>query len=387
MDPIIYLDNSATTKVFPAVVEIMGKYMTELYANPSAAYRVAIEIVRDIKNSRALIAKTIKAFPEELYYTSGGTESNNMAILGVIKSNHGRKKHVITTKIEHPSVLEVYKTLEKDGFDVTYLNVDSKGLININDVKNALRSDTVLVSIMHVNNEIGTIQDIENISHIIKQQNPQIIFHSDGVQAFGKIPISMNRNHIDLYTASAHKIHGPKGIGILYVRNGTPLQTITYGGGQEKGIRSGTENVPGIMGLAQALQILGENDNTAIKQISTLKRILSDGLTKKINEAYVNGPEVLQSAPHILNISFRGVRGEVLVHVLESKGILVSTGAACSSKKKIISHVLTAIGIPENLASSSIRFSLGTFTTQEEIYITIEETCKAVQQLRKYRRD
>lgn len=387
MDPIIYLDNSATTKVFPAVVEIMGKYMTELYANPSAAYRVAIEIVRDIKNSRALIAKTIKAFPEELYYTSGGTESNNMAILGVIKSNHGRKKHVITTKIEHPSVLEVYKTLEKDGFDVTYLNVDSKGLININDVKNALRSDTVLVSIMHVNNEIGTIQDIENISHIIKQQNPQIIFHSDGVQAFGKIPISMNRNHIDLYTASAHKIHGPKGIGILYVRNGTPLQTITYGGGQEKGIRSGTENVPGIMGLAQALQILGENDNTAIKQISTLKRILSDGLTKKINEAYVNGPEVLQSAPHILNISFRGVRGEVLVHVLESKGILVSTGAACSSKKKIISHVLTAIGIPENLASSSIRFSLGTFTTQEEIHITIEETCKAVQQLRKYRRD
>jgi len=245
----------------------------------------------------------------------------------------------------------------------------------------------VLISIMHVNNEIGTIQDIENISHIIKQQNPQIIFHSDGVQAFGKIPISMNRNHIDLYTASAHKIHGPKGIGILYVRNGTPLQTITYGGGQEKGIRSGTENVPGIMGLAQALQILGENDNTAIKQISTLKRILSDGLTKKINEAYVNGPEVLQSAPHILNISFRGVRGEVLVHVLESKGILVSTGAACSSKKKIISHVLTAIGIPENLASSSIRFSLGTFTTQEEIHITIEETCKAVQQLRKYRRD
>lgn len=387
MDPIIYLDNSATTKAFPAVVEIMGKYMTELYANPSAAYRVAMEIERDIKNSRVLIAKTIKAFPEELYFTSGGTESNNMAILGVIKSNHGRKKHVITTKIEHPSVLEVYKMLEKDGFDVTYLNVDSKGLVNINDVKNALRSDTVLVSIMHINNEIGTIQDIENISHIIKQQNSQIIFHSDGVQAFGKIPVSMNRNHIDLYTASAHKIHGPKGMGILYVRNGTPLQTITYGGGQEKGIRSGTENVPGIMGLAQALQLLGENDHTAIKQIPTLKKILLDGLTKKINEAYVNGPEVLQSAPHILNISFRGVRGEVLVHALESKGILVSTGAACSSKKKTISHVLTAIGIPENLASSSIRFSLGTFTTKEEIHIAIEETCKAVQQLRKYRRD
>lgn len=387
MDPIIYLDNSATTKVFPEVVEVMKKYMTDFYANPSASYRAAIDIENEIKNCRSIISKNVKSLPEEIYFTSGGTESNNMAILGVVKSNRGRKRHLITTKIEHPSVLEVYKMLEKDGFDVTYLNADSRGNINIDDIKNAIRLDTLLVSIMHVNNEIGAIQDIDNISNIINQQNPQTIFHSDGVQAFGKMPIFMNHNHIDLYTASAHKIHGPKGIGMLYVRKGTPFETMVYGGGQEKGIRSGTENVPGIIGLAYALQVIRENDFRAVKKISILKKELCEGLTEKITEAYVNGPEVYQSAPHILNISFRGIRGEVLVHSLESKGILVSTGAACSSKKKIISHVLTAIGLSDNLASSSIRFSLGAFTTREEINATIEETCKAVMQLRKYRRD
>jgi len=330
----IYLDNSATTKPFPEVVQTMVRILTEEYGNPSSLYQFGIQAEKQVKHAREQIARMLRTSQEEIYFTSGGTESNNMAIMGIIQADRGRKRKLITSAIEHPSVMEVFLSLEQQGYDVVYLEVDREGYISLEQLESEVNNETLLVSIMHVNNEIGSIQNIKEIGNIIKKKNHSTYFHVDGVQAFGKVPVSVKDSNIDLYSISAHKIHGPKGVGALYVKKGTRLQSLFLGGGQEKGYRSGTENVPGISGLGKAVEIYYEHQQEYIEHLIALKRDLAERITENIEQTAINGPSVEDGAPHILNISFAGIRGEVLLHALEQKGVLVSTGSACSSRKK-----------------------------------------------------
>ncbi|GLI50441.1 cysteine desulfurase [Tepidanaerobacter syntrophicus] len=379
----VYLDNSSTTRVSDNAAKSAFEAMTLYYGNPSSMHRKGIEAEKIIKEAREKIASFLGRTANEIYFTSGGTESNNWAIRGAALSLKRRGNHIITTNIEHPSVLEVFKVLERQGYKVTYLNTDEDGFIDINDLKKALTEDTVLVSIMYVNNEIGSIQPISEAAEAIKSYNKNILFHVDAVQAFGKIDLVPALAGIDLLSVSGHKIHAPKGIGVLFVRDNANIEPLIYGGGQEKGLRSGTENVPGIAGLSCAAWEIAQNMKEWKIKMESLKKRLKDGILEKIPDVVLNTPEI-NSAPHILNASFIGTRGEILLHALEGKGIFVSTGSACSSHKGGASHVLKAVGKSLEEQDSAIRFSLSHFISEDDIDYVIETLTEEVCEIRKF---
>ena len=375
----IYLDNSATTKPYKEVVDKMVLALTTQYGNPSSIYKKGIEVEREIKEIRRNIARSLGAKETEIYFTSGGTECNNTIIRSVANLNKKTKNHIISTVIEHPSVLNTLKDLEADGFEVTYLPVGKDGKISLEDLKNAIKKETILVSVMHVNNEIGTIQPIEEIGKYLKSLDEKIYFHVDGVQSYAKIKFRPSRYNIDFMSVSGHKLHGPKGIGFMYVKENNRIKPLLTGGGQEIGIRSGTENVPGIYGIGEAVRILNQDLEGTIDKIKGLRDLLKEEILANIDNVKINSPE--DGVCHVLNVSFRGVRGEVLLHYLEQKEIYVSTGSACSSKKKG-SHVLNAIGLTPDEIEGAIRFSLSDLNTKEEIMKTVEVLKESVSDLR-----
>ena len=375
----IYLDNSATTKPYKEVVDKMVLALTTQYGNPSSIYKKGIEVEREIKEIRRNIARSLGAKETEIYFTSGGTECNNTIIRSVANLNKKTKNHIISTVIEHPSVLNTLKDLEADGFEVTYLPVGKDGKISLEDLKNAIKKETILVSVMHVNNEIGTIQPIEEIGKYLKSLDEKVYFHVDGVQSYAKIKFRPSRYNIDFMSVSGHKLHGPKGIGFMYVKENNRIKPLLTGGGQEIGIRSGTENVPGIYGIGEAVRILNQDLEGTIDKIKGLRDLLKEEILANIDNVKINSPE--DGVCHVLNVSFRGVRGEVLLHYLEQKEIYVSTGSACSSKKKG-SHVLNAIGLTPDEIEGAIRFSLSDLNTKEEIMKTVEVLKESVSDLR-----
>ncbi len=386
----VYLDNSATTRVFPEVAELMTKVMCEDYGNPSSLHNKGMQAENYIREAKQTLAGLLKVNEKELYFTSGGTESDNMALIGAAYANMRRGKHLITTKIEHPAILRTMEYLEEQGFSVTYLDVDAYGRISLEDLKNAITPETILVSIMHTNNEIGSLQPIAEAGALIKKIDPAILFHVDAVQGFGKAKILPKRMNIDMMSVSGHKIHGPKGVGILYVGEKVKLRPIVFGGGQQMNLRSGTENVPGIAGIAKAASLMYKDFDEDIARLRACKARFIEGI-RKIDNVRINGiePEDLTgegSAPHIVSVSFKGVRSEVLLHSLEEKGIYVSAGSACSARKPSPSATLKAIGVPKDLLESTIRFSFSVFTTIEEIDYTLQAIYDKIPLLRKYAR-
>ena len=375
----IYLDNSATTKPYQEVVDKMVLALTTQYGNPSSIHKKGIEVEREIKEIRRNIARSLGAKENEIYFTSGGTECNNTIIRSVARLNKKTKNHIISTVIEHPSVLDTLKDLESEGFEVTYLPVDKDGKISIEDLKNAIKKETILVSIMHVNNEIGTIQPIEEIGKYLKSLDEKIYLHVDAVQSYAKIKFRPSRYNIDFMSVSGHKLHGPKGIGFMYVKENNRIKPLLTGGGQEIGIRSGTENVPGIYGIGEAVKVINKDLEGTIDKIRELRDLLKEEILANIDDVKINTPE--DGVCHVLNVSFRGVRGEVLLHYLEQKEIYVSTGSACSSKKNG-SHVLNAIGLTPEEIEGAIRFSLSDLNTKEEILETIKVLKESVSDLR-----
>lgn len=376
-----YLDNAATTFVFPEVKDLMGKVMEEDFGNPSSLHKKGVEAEQYIKEAKETIAKFLKVEPKEIVFTSGGTESNNMALIGSAYANQRRGKHIITTRIEHASVYEPLMHLEKEGFQITYLPVDERGVVKLDALKEALTDETILVSIMYVNNEIGSIQPIEEIGKIIKSYREDIVFHVDAIQAYGKLKIYPKRAKVDLLSVSGHKIHGPKGSGFLYIKDKTKIQPILFGGGQQKGMRSGTENVPAIAGLSLASKFMYENYEEKIEKLNRLKERFIKGVSEIENVKNNSG-----EAPNIISISFPGVRSEVLLHALEEKGVYVSSGSACSSNHPAISGTLKAIGLDKNHWESTLRFSLSIFTTEEEVDFAIQCLKELVPVLRRFTR-
>ena len=381
----VYLDNSATTRCFPEVAELMKQIMCEDYGNPSSLHRKGVQAENHLRTAKETIAKILKVNEKELLFTSGGTESDNLALIGAAHANCRRGKHLITTSIEHPAILQTMKYLEEEGYRVTYLPVDQKGCIRLEDLQRAITGETILVSIMYTNNEVGSQQPIAQAGALIKKMNPQILFHVDAVQGFGKARIYPKKMNIDMLSVSGHKIHGPKGVGFLYVDSHVKLKPIVFGGGQQGGMRSGTENVPGIAGIAKAAQIMYANYDQDMEKLYNLKKCFIEGV-KKIDQVIVNGPDCMDGAPHIVSVSFSGVRSEVLLHSLEDKGIYVSAGSACSAHKPQPSATLMAMGVPKDLLSSTIRFSFSVFTTMEEINYTLETLYDIIPMLRKYTR-
>ena len=381
----VYLDNSATTRAYGCVGELVKKVMCEDYGNPSSMHHKGIEAEQYLRYAKETLAKLLKVNEKEILFTSGGTESDNIALIGAAMANHRRGRHLVTTRMEHPAILQTMVYLENQGFEVTYLPVDREGRISLKDLERSIRKDTILVSIMHVNNEIGSVQPIAEAGELIKQCNPQTLFHVDAVQGFGKFRIYPARMHVDLLSVSAHKIHGPKGAGFLYMKEGAKISPILYGGGQQKGMRSGTENVPGIAGLAKAAELVYANLEQDVDRMYELRNLLIEGVGH-IEDVKVNGCPGRQGAPHIVSLSVRGVRSEVLLHALEEKEIYVSAGSACSSNKPQISDTLKAIGVEKDLLGSTIRFSLSVFTTEEEIRYTIQALYEMIPMLRKYTR-
>lgn len=381
----VYLDNSATTRVFPEVAQLMTKIMCDDYGNPSSMHMKGVQGEQYVRYAKEVFAKLLKVQDKEIFFTSGGTESDNLAILGCAGANVRAGKHLITTKIEHPAVLETFAYLEKQGFDVTYLGVDKNGIVRVEDVQKALRPDTILVSIMHTNNEVGSLQPIEEIGALIKRYNPKILFHVDAVQGFGKFRIFPKKMNIDLLSISSHKIHGPKGVGVLYVGEKVKIHPIAFGGGQQKGLRSGTENVPGIAGMAKAAEMVYAHLEEDVNRIYQLKEYFVNGV-QKIENVQVNGLTGKNSAPHVVSVSVRGVRSEVLLHALEDRGIYVSAGSACASNHPKISETLKAMGVEKILLDSTIRFSFSTLTTKEEIDYTLQTMYDMIPMLRKYSR-
>lgn len=386
-----YLDNSATTRCFDDVRELQSTVMDKAFGNPSSMHQAGIDAEKYVKHAKEIFAANLKVQEKELIFTSGGTESDNLALIGCAMANKRAGMHLITTKIEHPAVLEPMKYLEKQGFRVTYLGVDESGRVRLDDLERALAEDTILVSIMHVNNEIGALQQVEEIGYLIKKRNPNILFHVDAVQSYGKFLIHPKRMKIDLLSISGHKIHGPKGVGLLYVNEAVKIQPILFGGGQQKGLRSGTENVPGIAGLGRAAEEIYTDFSKKIDRLYELKEyFIAELLT--MEGVTVNGlpPEglaaVRRTAPHVVSASIEGIRAEVLLHSLEEKGIYVSSGSACASNKPAVSETLKAIGLKKELLDSTLRFSFSVETTKEELTYTLDELKNLLPMLRKYTR-
>lgn len=376
-----YFDNAATTAVYPEVRELMVKLMEEDFGNPSSLHMKGVDAEKYIKEATSRIAKELKCQEKEIVFTSGGTESNNLAIIGTALAHRRAGKHIITTGIEHASVSATMEFLAKEGFEITYIGVDEKGVILFDELKNALRKDTILVSVMYVNNEIGTIEPIEEMSKLVKAYNEDIIVHVDAVQAFGKLKFSPKKLGVDLLSISGHKIHGPKGSGALYIKDKLLIRPIIYGGGQQKAMRSGTENVPAIAGMGLAAMLMYTDHDNKMKHVESLKQSFIDRITM-LDEVYSNS----QTAPHIASISFVGVRSEVMLHALEDKGIYVSAGSACSSNKPHVSSVLTSIKLPNERLESTLRFSFSEENTMEQVDYAVEEIKKLLPMLRKYTR-
>ena len=387
----IYLDNSATTKAFPEVIDLIAKVMGEDYGNPSSMHHMGVVAEDRLKESTKILSSILGCTEKNIFYTSGGTESDNIAILGAAKALERRGKHIITTKIEHPAVLNTMKHLEDEGFEVTYLGTDGSGRISLEELEAALTPGTILVSIMHTNNEIGSVQPIAEAGKLIKEKCPECLFHVDAVQGFGKARINPGRMKIDLLSASSHKIHGPKGCGLLYIGDGVRIVSPVYVGGQQKGIRSGTENVPGISGMALAAKMLYEKLDEDTASLYELKRYFIENALKidgvSINGLTAEGPEGAEgTAPHIISVSVKDVRAEVLLHSLEDKGIYVSAGSACSTHKRTPSATLTSIGLDKGLLESTIRISMSVLTTREDIDATLGALAEIVPMLRRFTR-
>ncbi len=381
----VYLDNSATTRSFDEVAALMTRIMCEDYGNPSSLHRKGVEAEKYIRYAKDVIAENLKVNQKEIFFTSGGTESDNLALMGCAYANCRSGRHLITTQIEHPAVLQTMKHLEEEGFRVTYLPVDERGCIRLEDLQRAITGETILVSIMHTNNEVGSVQPIAQAGALIKGTNPRILFHVDAVQGYGKCKIYPKRMKIDLLSVSGHKIHGPKGVGFLYVDERVKIKPIVFGGGQQNGIRSGTLNVPAIAGLAKAVEIIYSDLDREVENMYRLKRAFVSGV-RKIDNVIVNGHPDETGAPHIVSVSFEGVRSEVILHALEDKGVYVSAGSACSARKPQPSATLRAMGIHTQLLGSTIRFSFSVFTTMEEINYTLQMLYDIIPMLRKYTR-
>lgn len=380
-----YLDNSATTRCSDAATKMMVDLLTEDYGNPSSLHMKGVVAENFVNGAKKKIAKTLKAQEKEIVFTSGGTESNNLAIIGSAMANKRAGMHVITTAIEHASVSNPMAYLEEQGFEVTYLSVDADGIISLEELEHAIRPDTILVSLMQINNEIGAIEPIEEAGRIIKAVNPATLFHVDAIQSYGKLRIVPKKMNIDLLSVSGHKIHGPKGTGFLYIKDKTKIKPILFGGGQQKGMRSGTENVPGIAGLGVAAEEIYTDFDEKIDHLYELKEHFVQEVTK-LDGVTVNGRTGRDSAPHVVSVSIQGVRAEVILHTLEDRGIYVSAGSACSSNKPAISHTLKSIGIKNDLLDSTVRFSFSIHTTMEEIDYALETMRDVIPMLQKYTR-
>ncbi len=380
-----YFDNSASTKVLDSVRDIVVKTMTEDYGNAAAKHRKGVEAERYIKEARSVIAGTLKAAEKEILFTSGGSESNNMALIGAALANQRAGKHIISTAVEHPSVYNPLTYLEELGFEITFLPVDRDGHISLAELEASIRPDTILVSVMYVNNEVGAVEPVEEISRIIKAKNPGTLFHVDAIQAYGKYNIRPKKQGIDLLSVSGHKIHAPKGVGFLYIRTGVKIKPLIYGGGQQNGMRSGTENVPGVAGLGVAAKEAYTDHEEKIRRMIWLKDYMTDRLGE-LDGTVVNSKKGTDSAPQIVSVSFEGVRSEVLLHALEDKGIYVSSGSACSSHHPGISGTLKGIGLPQKLLDATLRISFGAFSTKEEVDYCIETLKELLPVLRRYQR-
>lgn len=380
-----YLDNSATTRCSKRATDLMVKLLTEDYGNPSSLHMKGVEAEKYIKEAKTKIAKTLKIDEKELVFTSGGTESNNMALIGAALANKRAGNHIITTSIEHASVSATTAYLEELGFQVTYLKVDKDGLISLEELKEAVTEDTILVSLMMVNNEIGAVEPIEEAAKVIKAKNPNTLLHVDAIQAYGKYRIYPKKMGIDLLSVSGHKIHAPKGTGFLFIRDKVKVKPLIYGGGQQKGMRSGTENVPGVAALAEASVEMYENFDEKIEYLYALKERFIKGVSE-IDGVTVNGRTGRDSAPQIVSVSIEGVRSEVMLHTLEDREIYVSAGSACSSNKPAVSATLTAIGLKKNLLDSTIRFSFCVNTTEDEIDYAVGVMKEVIPMLQKYTR-
>lgn len=382
----VYLDNSATTKCYDSVRELVGKVMCEDYGNPSSMHKKGMEAEKYVKESKETFARLLKVQEKEIFFTSGGTESDNLALIGCARANKRAGKHLITSSIEHPAILNTMRYLEQEeGFHVTYLPVDKNGKIQLTALKDALCNETILVSIMHVNNEVGSVQPIEEAVQIVKNYNRNILFHVDAVQGFGKYRIYPKRMGIDLLSISGHKIHGPKGTGVLYISEKVKIKPIVFGGEQQKNVRSGTENVPGIAGIGLAAKEIYADFDAKISHMRALKQRFVEGI-QQIERTKIHGLTDEQSAPHIVSVGFAGIRSEVLLHTLEDKGIYVSAGSACASNHPAISGVLRSIGTGSEYLDATLRFSFSEFTTFEEIDYTLQTLYNCVPMLRKYTR-
>lgn len=384
-----YLDNSATTRCSDRACQLMVDLLTKDYGNPSSLHMKGIEAERFVETAKKKIAKTLRVSEKEIIFTSGGTESNNLAIIGAAMANRRAGNHIITTSIEHASVENPMEFLKEQGFDITYLSVDENGIISLEELEEAVTEQTILVSMMQVNNEIGAIEPVAEAAELIKKKNPDTLIHVDAIQSYGKMYIYPKKLGIDMLSVSGHKIHGPKGSGFLWVKEKTKLKPLILGGGQQKGMRSGTENVPAIAGLGEAAEEIYENLDEKRAHLYGLKQRFIDGI-EKLEGTHVNGKTGEDSAPHIVSVSFEGIRSEVLLHSLEDRGVYVSSGSACSSNnhagKQKGSKTLRNIHLKENLLDSTLRFSFSVHTTEEEIDYALEVLGELLPVLKKYTR-
>ena len=382
----VYLDNAASTRVSKPVIELMNKAMDEDYANPSAKHLKGMEAEKYLKEAAAKIAKTMKVSEKELVFTSGGTESNNMALIGAAMARQRYGKHIISTAIEHSAVHQVLVHLADLGFEYSILKVDEKGQISLEELKSLLRADTILVSVMYVNNEIGAVQDIKAIADIVHGYNKDIYIHTDAIQAYGKFKIFPKKEGIDLLSVSAHKLHGPKGSGFLYIDERVNIKPIIYGGGQQRGLRSGTLNIPGIAGLGEAAKEAYEDFDKEVEYICGLRDYLIDEITKLNDEGIkLNSDKGLKFAPHVLSISISGVRAEVLLHSMEERGIYIASGSACSSNHPGLSGTLKGIGLKEEFLSSTVRVSFSKYNNKKELDFFLANLKELIPQLRRYK--
>lgn len=380
-----YFDNSATTRVLDSVKDIVVKTMTEDYANAAAKHIKGMEAEAYIRQARAEIAKTLKVQEKEILFTSGGSESNNMALIGTAMANQRAGKHIISSNVEHASIYNTLGYLEEQGFEITYLPVDEKGHISLEELEEAVRPDTILVSVMYVNNEVGSVEPVEEISRVIKKKNPKAVFHVDAIQAYGKYVIRPKRQGIDLLSVSGHKFHGPKGVGFLYIDEKVKIKPLIYGGGQQRGMRSGTENVPGVAGLGVAAREMYTNHEEKLDYLYGLKEHMMTRLGE-LEGVHINSEPGRASAPQVVSVSFEKIRSEVLLHALEERGIYVSSGSACSSNHPGVSGTLKGIGVKKELLDGTLRFSFGLFNTKEEIDYSIGVLQELLPVLRRYQR-
>jgi cysteine desulfurase len=377
----IYLDNSATTRPYPEVVGLAARVMSDIYGNPSSMHDLGLAAGQVLAEARRQVASVLNVNDKEIIFTSGGTEANSMAVIGAARRNRNRGDHLITTVVEHSSVLNCFRCLEQEGFRVDYLAVDSRGVIDPEALRALVNEKTTLVSIMHANNETGSLQPLAEAGRIIKELNRSAIFHIDAVQSFARLPLKTKEWQADLITCSSHKIHGPRGVGCLWVNRGVQLEPLLYGGGQEKGLRPGTENTPAIAGFGLAAEMTAQGQDSKVAQLMALKLALIGGLHDRDIHFKINGPDPAEGAPHILNLSFPGVKAEVLLHSLEAKGIYVSAGSACHSRRPEPSHVLESIGLEEKLLKSALRFSFSSMNCETEADRAAAGVAEAVREL------